>query len=128
MNLATIPAVALVVLAVPALARAEPGAADATGSSVRVVLAASRAPSHLGPVAPLERTRASLVARPTVRQTRPDSLRNGLLIGALAGGAYGVVVARLLHEELGGASGVAGVIATTTATGAAIGALVDALR
>jgi hypothetical protein len=66
----------------------------------------------------------------TIRQRRDDPLKNGAVIGAVAGTAYGVLgvfVARLIDDsELGAGRATTGVL-FCTGIGAAIGAGIDAL-
>ena len=56
-----------------------------------------------------------------------DSVKNGVIIGAIIGGAYAVVATIIIGDELS-TSGKAGVLWQTTAVGAGIGWLIDWLR
>ena len=68
------------------------------------------------------------LARRDVRQVDlvlpgPDGVKNGALIGAIAGAAYGIIVVRETEDGILGSR--AGVALASAATGALFGALVD---
>ena len=56
-----------------------------------------------------------------------DSVKNGVIIGASIGGAYGVFVTTIVGDELS-TSGKVGVLWTSAAVGAGLGWLIDWLR
>lgn len=53
----------------------------------------------------------------------PDNVKNGAIIGAIAGAAYGMIVVRETEDEILGSR--VGVALTTAATGALVGSLID---
>src|SRR5689334_9294409 len=79
-------------------------------------------PPALRAIPPLERTRGALLATVAVRRRANDSLKNGTIIGAVAGTGYGVAVSLLLRGELDTHGMIAGTV-TCAAMGAGIGAL-----
>jgi len=62
-----------------------------------------------------------------VQAASRDSVKNGVIIGAIIGGAYGAVVAAVSDGELS-TSGKVGVLWTSAAMGAGLGWLIDWMR
>src|SRR5688572_1034304 len=86
-----------------------------TPSSLRLVV--DGAPRDLAPSEVME-----------IRQRRGDSLANGAIIGAIAGGGFGLIGSILVCvEEENCAAWVAGLLTTYAALGAGVGVGVDAL-